>query len=595
MSLKFKKHKQILPTSGNDEGLTEDNFVKVKGKKRSDKRVKGSDFMKPLGGDMIKTLAMGDFDDGESVSTRKSFRSGKSSKSGKSFRSGKSGKSGKSIKSFRSMASDKSDVFSGRSSMKQSSRSAPPLKRFDVPDVPQRLGPSVGAESESESESDEESIPDVALDSDDDMMSVSTTSSIHVLDKTLSRLKSKKVPPASSNNAFGMSNKEVDNQEKLDILARLHILKQRGTRLSKNYTTTSTLNELRMEMGRIEHEAETTRNVQRLRRWLLAGVSGMEYASASKYAPKFARNKLNGFSTYVVDGIQDYDPAFEQMGEKYSGVMGIGSTGNPLTDIFMLMMTQAFMFIFIEHKVGTKPPTLDEIKKEHPDLVRNAAREMAEKMRQEERQQEMQASAAREEARQQWVQQFHRPAQEYHSVGNGFQNMINTPSQVTSHAAPQEYRNVYTPPPPQVVTPSAPQAEQFKSEPEFSSTLVLTRGKKSRGMPAPSLASAPSIPKHEAINSEDTSLFNLKPPVKSESLETTFNSTAPIDDMPMVTDEVVSSPFPKPEALPKVPFEQHKSVEIPTATRKGRQVESKFQNPPKSAMKKSNAKSITIG
>lgn len=595
MSLKFKKHKQILSTSGNDEGLTENNFVKVKGKKRSDKRVKGSDFMKPLGVDMIKTLALGDFDDGESVSTKKSFRSGKS---GKSSRSGKSSKSGKSIKSFRSMASDKSDVFSGRSSMKQSSRSAPPLKRFDVPDIPRRLGPSMDAESGSESESDEENIPNVGLDSDDDMMSVSTvstSSSIHVLDKTLSRLKSKKVPPASSNNAFGMSDKEVDNQEKLDILARLHILKQRGTRLSKNYTTTSTLNELRMEMGRIEHEAETTRNVQRLRRWLLAGVSGMEYASASKYAPKFARNKLNGFSTYVVDGIQDYDPAFEQMGEKYSGVMGIGSTGNPLTDIFMLMVTQAFMFIFIEHKVGTKPPTLDEIKKEHPDLVRNAAREMAEKMRQEERQQEMQASAAREEARQQWVQQFHRPANEYHSVGNGFSNLINSPSQVTSHAAPQEYSNVYHPPPQQsVVAPPPPQAAQYKSEPEFSSAPPA-RGRKARGMPPPSMASAPSMLKYETINSEDTSLFNLKPPVKSESLETTFNRTAPIDDMPMVTDEVISSPFPEPEALPKVPFEQYKSVEIPTATRKGRQVESKFQNPPKSAMKKSDAKSITIG
>ena len=583
MSLKFKTKKQVLSTSGNDEGLTEDNFVRVKGKKRSDKRVKGSDFMKPLGGDMIKSLAMG-FDDEESVSTRKS---------GKSFRSGRSGKSNKSIKSFNSMASDKSDVFSGRSSMKQSSRSAPTLKRFDFPDVPRRLGPSLDEMSESDSESEEEGVPNVALDSDDDMMSVSTTSSIHVLDKTLSRLKSKKAPQS---NAFGMSDKEVDKQEKLDILARLHILKQRGTRLSKNYTVTSTLNELRMEMGRIEHEAETTRNVQRLRRWLLAGVSGMEYASASKYAPKFARDKLNGFSTYVVDGIQDYDPAFEQMGEKYSGVMGIGSTGNPLTDIFMLMMTQAFMFIFIEHKVGTKPPTLDEIKKEHPDLVRNAAREMAEKMRQEERQQEMQATAAREEARQQWMQQFHRPANEYHSVGNGFSGLINSPNQVTSHAAPQEYSNVYHPPPQQqIATPPHPQAAQFKSEPNFSA-VPPTRGRKSKGMPAPSMTSTPFVPKHETINSEDTSLFDLKPPVKSEGLETTFNSTVPVDDMPMVTDEVFSSSLlPKPEALPKVPFEQHKSVEIPTATRKGRQVESKFDKPPKSAMKKSDAKSITIG
>lgn len=589
MSLKFKKDKQLLPLNLNDEGLTAENTVRVKGKKPGIKKKKKTKLKSLNTDDMIKRLAAStDDDDGFSQFTGKSSKSGISSKRPSSMFSGRSGR------------------YSGKSSMKSSSKTAPTLKRFDIPEPPSNFGPHIDSDEESDYG---HPVPTGDLDSDDDTMSVSTmTSSVHSLDKTLSRLKSKKPAPPTKN-VFGMSDKEVDEQEKLDILARLHILKQRGTRLSKNYTVNSTLNELRMEIGRLEHEAETTRSVQRLRRWLLAGVSGMEYASSSKYAPKFARNKLNGFSTYVVDGIEDYDPAFERMSEQYSGVMGIGSTGNPLTDIFMLMLTQAFMFIFIEHKVGTKPPTMEDIKKEHPDLIRNAAREMAEQMRQEERRQEAEASAAREEARQAWINSFHKPVPMHHGVSNGFEQVINSPVQVTSQAPAKEFPGVYTPPnqPPH-------QVSQYKEEPIIQNSLNPPTGKtKRRGMPAPtaikssqSMARANSnIPTTlDNINSEDTSLFNLKPPTKGPSLETTFSQTQPIDDVALDRNmtNVTHSPIMEKENLPKVPFSVSKSVEIPTATRAGKQVKIAPVGPKKSALKntkipeanKEEGKSITI-
>lgn len=570
MSLRFKKPKQKLPISTNDQGLTGDNTVRIKGKKPSDGKIKKAKKAKkspsllklgkstyPDGPDphtnMIRRLARGsDSDSLSSRETKQTKRSGKSMASGKSTASGRS--------------------------------------PFIAPKPPRMLGPSMddddGMSSDSGFDSDDDGMPSVLPSMDDDAMSISTTSSsIHSMDKTISRFRSKQPAPPPKN-AFGMSDIEAEQAEKRDILARLHILKQRGTRLSKNYTTTSTLNELRMEMGRLEHEAETTRTVQRLRRWLLAGVSGLEYASSSKYSPRFARGKLNGFSTYVVDGIEDYDHAFERMGEKYGGVMGIGSTGNPLTDIFMLMMTQAFMFIFIEHKIGAKPPTAEEIKKEHPDLIRNAAREMAEKMRQEERQQEMEVSRSREEARQAWLQQFHKPATEHHGVSNGLQQMMQGayPVQVTSQSPQQEYRNTYMPP----RTSAAPApATQFKAEPIVS---------KKRGMPPPSTVLAlPSIAVPQ-INTEDSSLFNLTPPVSGNTLETTFSLTQPEGDMP--TSPIRTSPFPQPEKLPEIPFKEAKSVEIPTNTRAGKPV--KIVTPTKSAMKKpesddGDAKSITIG
>lgn len=193
----------------------------------------------------------------------------------------------------------------------------------------------------------------------------------------------------SGNNPFGMSEMQLEEAEKQDLLARFNTMRQRGVKLSKNYTLRSSLAELRLEMGRIEHEQATHRSVQRLRRWLLMGVSGAQYATNSKFSPSFAKGRLNGFSDYVLSSLDDYDPIFEAMSEKYGGVIGIGgATGNPFWDLILLLGTQILMFVFMQHKAGVKPPTAEEIKKEHPDMIRQIATEMANKMREEERNKE---------------------------------------------------------------------------------------------------------------------------------------------------------------------------------------------------------------
>lgn len=212
------------------------------------------------------------------------------------------------------------------------------------------------------------------------------------LDKSFNILKE------PEDNPYGLSQQEAEEAEKQDILARLFAMRSRGVRLSKNYTMRSSLPELRMEMGRIEHEQDTQRSVQRLRRWLLAGVSGAQYATNSKYAPKIAKGRLNGFSDYVLGSIDDYDSVFERMSQQYGGVIGIGSTGNPLADLFMLIGTQMLMFIFMQHKTGVKPPSEEDIRKEHPDMIRTMALKMAGEMRAEEKRQE-QDTRSREVAR----------------------------------------------------------------------------------------------------------------------------------------------------------------------------------------------------
>ncbi len=222
---------------------------------------------------------------------------------------------------------------------------------------------------------------------------VSSYSSDRSLDKSFDIFRSEKKEESVYN---GPSQDELDEAEKQDLLSRLHVIKSRGQiKLSKNYTARSSLNELRMEMGRLEHETETNRSVQRLRRWLMAFVSGAEYAVDSKYSPKIVKGRLNGFSEYVLGSVEDYDPVFEKFSERFGGVAGIGSSGNPLVDLLMLLGTQMVMFCVMNHSSKAKPPTEDEIKQEHPDLVRKAAKKMAEEMRNQERAEEAAEEAVR--------------------------------------------------------------------------------------------------------------------------------------------------------------------------------------------------------
>lgn len=187
---------------------------------------------------------------------------------------------------------------------------------------------------------------------------------------------------------------EAEEAERMDILARFHALKQRGVKLSKNYTPRSSLADLRLEMGRIEHENNVQRSVQRLRRWLLAFVSGAQYVTETRYAPKFVHGRLNGFSDYVLASVEDYDPIFERISEEHGGAGGIGSTGNPMLDLAILLCTQLAMFFFMSSKPGVKPPSAEEIKRDHPDLVRQVASELATEMRNRERFEERVAAAS---------------------------------------------------------------------------------------------------------------------------------------------------------------------------------------------------------
>lgn len=357
------------------------------------------------------------------------------------------------------------------------------------------------------------------------------------LDKSFNILKEE-----PEDNPYGLSQQEAEEAEKQDILARLFAMRSRGVRLSKNYTMRSSLPELRMEMGRIEHEQDTQRSVQRLRRWLLAGVSGAQYATNSKFAPKFAKGRLNGFSDYVLGSIDDYNSVFERMSERYGGVIGIGSTGNPLADLFMLIGTQMLMFIFMQHKTGVKPPSEEEIRKEHPDMIRKMALKMAGEMRVEEKRQE-QDIRAHEVARLQ--EEYQRSAR---------QTMM-----------PPGY--------------TAPDMRRFQSSPQQRTN-----------MPGPSIQLELQPQPTERVDNRAADMYDLlATPTQDETIQNLHESTAPgepwipedLDHAKEIIEEQPHYPLPEYDPIvedtyPVAPPSSSKLIEMPQqkgiSTRKGRPV-----------------------
>ncbi|CAK9034967.1 Uncharacterized protein SCF082_LOCUS21090 [Durusdinium trenchii] len=246
--------------------------------------------------------------------------------------------------------------------------SPPPSPR--VPDAP----PSLSGSSSGPRSSD-----------DDDMSSVisaaismtSSASGAYPLDPGLERLKQKQ-PSAED-----ISRAEMEEAEKSELLMQFHILKGQGVRFSKNYTAKSSLAELRMEMGRIEHEREKANSMRRLRRQMLTLCGGAERLGKAGIMPRKVRGSLNGFSEFVLDNLQDYDTAFEGMSERYGGVLGGGSTGRPLVDFFITIMQHLVLFFIMKHTSVPKEPTEEEIRAKHPALIQRIAKEEAERIRRE--------------------------------------------------------------------------------------------------------------------------------------------------------------------------------------------------------------------
>jgi len=219
---------------------------------------------------------------------------------------------------------------------------------------------------------------DVALD--DSMSIFSGPSSASDSDSASSVSSAESEYSSVSNRDTGMTKEEKEAAEKADLLARFHLLKSRNVHITKNYTPRSSLWEMRLEMGRIEHEQDVAEGIINNRRALMIGVGAFEKLTNS-YGPRFTRGRFDRVGYHIKNNIKEYDAAFEKMTEEYGGVIKALTGGNPLFEILFILGFQICSYGMFnrggEMARANDKMTANEFKKRFPDVVKQAAQEYA--------------------------------------------------------------------------------------------------------------------------------------------------------------------------------------------------------------------------
>lgn len=394
MSLRFKKPKERIKVAKSDQGLRMKNKkVFVKGKKRRQKSVAESlAFLQQNEeeGGLLSTFPESDVSEEEKemrTMARKNKKKPKKKKGGSFGGLSNNTKPPRQIRKKTIPPKIKSNHYT------------PPPPKI----IPKKAPVVTDSDSEDFLDSDEDSLPsDFDFpSSDDDLSSISsfssglsslggkkTTGPRHIsLDDSMSIISGQGKSKKKKNAFNGLSKRESEEAEKNDLLARFHILKQRGVHLSKKFTDKSSLNEMRMEMGRIEHENNVAKSIQINRRFFMASTSALTKVT-DNYAPNMIRGRWHGFDKYVLNSINDYDEPFERLSEHYGGVIGAITGGNPLWEIFVLFAYQFVSYGFMsdggEQAKASEDMTADELKKRFPNLLKEAVDKEMNKKREEE-------------------------------------------------------------------------------------------------------------------------------------------------------------------------------------------------------------------
>jgi len=133
------------------------------------------------------------------------------------------------------------------------------------------------------------------------------------------------------------SNHKSSKKEKQEILLKLVALEKRGITLTKKYSMSSKLSDLKFELDLHKTNAEIDASVKFQQKVLMAAVTGLEFANKT-FDPIGA--KLDGWSESVMDNLDDYESIFIKLYEKYKTRADLP----PELQLFVTLVGSAFMF-----------------------------------------------------------------------------------------------------------------------------------------------------------------------------------------------------------------------------------------------------------
>lgn len=126
-------------------------------------------------------------------------------------------------------------------------------------------------------------------------------------------------------------------REKQNALLKLFALEKKGVELSKKFSMSSKLSDLKFELELHTKNAEMDMSVKFQQKILMAAVTGLEMAN-KKFDPLGA--KLEGWSESVMDNLDDYESVFMKLHEKYKDRADLP----PELQLLVTLAGSAFMF-----------------------------------------------------------------------------------------------------------------------------------------------------------------------------------------------------------------------------------------------------------
>ena len=155
-------------------------------------------------------------------------------------------------------------------------------------------------------------------------------------------------------------------REKQDLLFKLNRLRERGMPVSKKYTMSSPLEDIRLEFLSLKAQRDIHNSIKFQRKMMMAVVTGVEFIN-TKFDPFDI--KLDGWSESVHENVNDYDEIFEELHEKHKEKAKMA----PETKLFFSLAGSAFMFHLTQSLFKSSTPAMADVMQQNPEMMKQFA------------------------------------------------------------------------------------------------------------------------------------------------------------------------------------------------------------------------------
>jgi hypothetical protein len=166
-----------------------------------------------------------------------------------------------------------------------------------------------------------------------------------------------------SSNA-GLSFEEIQTK-KFDLLCKFERLRDKGVRLPKTFSMSSSLDEMELEYKRLVEHRQLDNSVKMQRRMLISFASMLEFLNG-KFNNPFDLH-IDGWSEHLTEEIESYDDVFESLYERYKDSINMA----PEMKLIMMVGSSAFWYHLTSNMSKSMMPNLmNNVMKQNPDLMR---------------------------------------------------------------------------------------------------------------------------------------------------------------------------------------------------------------------------------